>query len=115
MPARATMALINEPLVITSLGFRSSLTICTINLPVSWAVCNNLESGAGVPATPGIVMPKLSATQPIVDAVPMVLQCPRLLIIDCSDLRKSSSLIFPARSSSLNFHTSVPQPKALPL
>ena len=45
----------------------------------------------------------------------MVLQCPRLLIIDCSDLRKSSSLIFPARNSSLNFQTSVPQPKGFPL
>ena len=109
------MALINEPLVITSLGFRSSLIICTINLPVSCAVCNNLESGAGVPATPGIVIPKASATQPIVEAVPIVLQCPRLLIIDCSDLRKSSSLIFPARNSSLNFQTSVPQPKGFPL
>ena len=40
----------------------------------------------GVPAMPGIVMPSASATQAIVDAVPIVLQCPRLRIIDDSDL-----------------------------
>ena len=43
-----------------------------------------------------------------------MLQCPRLRIIDDSDLRKSSSDRVPARTSSLSRHTSVPQPSGAP-
>ena len=38
-----------------------------------------------MPAMPGNVMPSASASSPIVEAVPIVLQCPRLRIIDDSD------------------------------
>ncbi len=50
----------------------------------------------------------------MVDAVPMVLQCPLLLIIEDSLLRNSRSLRVPARTSSLSLQTSVPQPSATP-
>ena len=67
-----------------------------------------------MPAVPGIVAPSASAIIAIVDAVPIVLQCPRLRIIDDSDLRKSSSDSVPARTSSLSRQTSVPQPSGMP-
>ncbi len=44
----------------------------------------------------------------------MVLQCPRLRIIDDSDLRNCSADRVPPRTSSLNRQTSVPQPSATP-
>ena len=47
--------------------------------------------GPACPAIPGSVMPSASAMKAIVDAVPIVLQCPRLRIIDDSERRKSSS------------------------
>jgi hypothetical protein len=72
-------------------------------------------SGAGVPATPGIVMPSASATTAIVEAVPMVLQWPLLRIIADSDSRRNASVMsVPARTSSTKRHTSVPQPSGFP-
>ena len=50
----------------------------------------------------------------MVDAVPMVLQCPRLRIIEDSDFKNFALLSRPARTSSLKRHTSVPQPRGLP-
>ncbi len=50
----------------------------------------------------------------MVDAVPIVLQCPRLRIIDDSDRMKSSFDRVPARTSSDRRHTSVPQPSGRP-
>ena len=52
-----------------------------------WARSSSRLSGAGVPATPGMVIPSASATQAMVEAVPMVLQWPRLRIIADSDSR----------------------------
>ena len=72
--ARARIAFSKEALVITSLGLRSLVTISTIRRPVLWAACNNRLSAAGVPATPGSVIPSASAIIPMVDAVPIVLQ-----------------------------------------
>ena len=72
--ARARIAFSNDALVITSLGLRSLITISTIRRPVLWAACSNLLSAAGIPATPGSVIPSASAKIPIVDAVPIVLQ-----------------------------------------
>ena len=43
---------------------------------------------AGVPASPGMVVPSASAMQAIVEAVPIVLQWPRLRIIDDSDAQE---------------------------
>ena len=59
-------------------------------------------------------MPSASATTAIVEAVPIVLQCPLPRIIDCSDAMNCAFEILPARASSLSRHTSVPQPSASP-
>ena len=50
----------------------------------------------------------------MVEAVPIVLQWPRLRIMADSDCRKSAWVIVPARTSSESFHTSVPHPSAEP-
>ena len=63
---------------------------------------------------PGIVVPSASAMQAMVDAVPIVLQCPRLRIIDDSDAMNVAVRQLPARTCSLSRHTSVPQPSGLP-
>ena len=96
------------------LGRRPSATISTASRPVSWAPSSSRLSGAGVPAIPGIVVPSASATQAIVEAVPIVLQWPLLRIIEDSDVRNASSDSVPARTSSLSRQTSVPQPSAAP-
>jgi hypothetical protein len=59
-------------------------------------------------------MPSTSASRPIVDAVPMVLQCPGERIIDDSDSRNACPDRVPARTSSDSRHTSVPQPRGTP-
>ena len=61
-----------------------------------------------------MIVPSASATSAMVDAVPIVLQWPLLLIIDDSLSKNSSSLSLPPRTSSLSRHTSVPQPSATP-
>ena len=91
---------------------RCAATISTASRPVSCALSSNRLSAAGVPARPGSTMPSASASKPIVDAVPIVLQCPRLRIIDDSDLMNCSCDSVPARTSSDRRHTSVPQPSA---
>ncbi len=89
-------------------------TISTASRPVAWAASSSRLSAAGVPASPGIVVPSASAMIAIVEAVPIVLQWPRLRIIDDSDCTKSASDRFPARTSSDSRQTSVPQPRAGP-
>ena len=59
-------------------------------------------------------MPSASTSKPIVDAVPIVLQCPRLRIIEDSDLMNCSCDSVPARTSSDRRHTSVPHPSGTP-
>ena len=110
--ATATIALRNDSFVITSLGLRSLRTMSTISRPDSCDFDSSSACAAGVPANPGIVMPSASATTAIVEAVPIVLQCPLPGIIDCSDCRNIPFVIVPARASSLSAHTSVPQPRA---
>ena len=79
-----------------------------------WAASSSRLSAAGVPATPGTTVPNASATSAIVDAVPMVLQWPRLRIIADSERVNSSAERVPARTSSHNRQTSVPQPRDSP-
>ena len=98
----------------TALGRRSASMSSTASRPVAWAPSSNRLSGAGVPASPGITVPRASASRPIVEAVPIVLQWPRLRIIDDSERSKSSCESCPPRTSSLSRHTSVPQPSAVP-
>jgi hypothetical protein len=114
MAASATIALANDRSVKKVLGRRSAATISTINRPVPCAASSSRLSGAGVPAIPGTLVPSASATSAIVDAVPIVLQCPRLRIIADSDWANSASDRVPARTSSDSRHTSVPQPSGLP-
>src|SRR3984885_15963158 len=50
----------------------------------------------------------------MVEAVPMVMRVPGVRDIPDSADKKSSSDIVPARTASLNFHTSVPEPMSQP-
>ena len=108
------MALRNDPGPRKVLGRRSAATSSTASRPLWWACSSSRLSGAGVPATPGRVVPRASARQAMVEAVPMVLQWPRLRIIADSDSRKVSRASLPARTSSPRRHTSVPQPSGVP-
>ena len=112
--ASATIALRNDPADSTVDGRRPAATISTASRPAACALSSSRLSGAGIPATPGIVIPSASAMQAMVDAVPIVLQWPRLRIIDDSDAVKSCSVSSPARTCSDSFHTSVPQPSGWP-
>ena len=112
--ASATIAFRNEPRLSSPLGRRSSRTMSMTSLPAAWAASSSRLSAAGVPARPGIVVPRDSAITAIVEAVPIVLQWPRLRIIEDSERRKSSRVRVPARTSSDSLNTSVPQPRATP-
>src|SRR5450759_1464106 len=72
------------------------------------------ESTAGTAAEPGSCMPSASATMAIVDAVPIVMQCPLLRDMHDSARTHSSAVIRPARTSSANCHTAVPEPMSRP-
>ncbi len=112
--ASATIALRNDAALNTVDGRRPARTISTASRPLSCAWVSSRESAAGMPAVPGRVAPSTSASRPIVDAVPIVLQCPRLRIIDESESRKSAGDNVPARTSSDSRQTSVPQPSGTP-
>ncbi len=114
MAASATIALWNEPIVTMSDRRRSASMMSTISRPVSCDFSSRRLSGAGVPARPGMIVPSASATSAMVEAVPIVLQCPRLRIIDDSDFMKSACESVPPRTSSLRRHTSVPHPSGSP-
>ena len=98
-----------------ALGRKSSRTISTIRLPVRCASRLRRVSGAGIVALCGNVIPRASAIDAIVEAVPMGLQWPALLVIDDSVAMNSSTVISPARTASLIFHMSVADPSGLPL
>src|SRR5690349_22055663 len=66
-------------------------------------------------AAPLNVNPNASTIQAIVDAVPIVIQWPILLLIQLSANSQSSCVIFPVFISSSNFHTCVPLPIVCPL
>ena len=114
MAASATIAFRNDPRLSWRGRPQPPLDHGHGEPPVSWAVSSSRLSGAGVPAMPGIVVPSASAMHAMVEAVPIVLQWPRLRIIEDSDVRKSCSDSVPARTSSLSRQTSVPQPRATP-
>jgi len=95
-------------------GVRSSQTIATILRPLAAAIRWWAESTAGIEAMPGRVMPRASAAEVIVDAVPIVMQCPGDLAIPDSRSASSHSPIWPARRSSQAFHASVPLPTGWP-
>src|SRR5919206_2237137 len=66
-------------------------------------------------AQPGSDMPSVSASAFIVDAVPMVLQCPGGGAEEATSSTKAASSISPAASISRAFHTMVPEPVRSPL
>ena len=61
-----------------------------------------------------MTVPSASATSAIVDAVPMVLQCPRPRIMADSERMNCSAEKVPALTSSDNRQTAVPQPRETP-
>ena len=71
-----TIAFSNAARVSTCDGFRSSHTISTMRFPVRYAISWRSRWGAGIAAQPGRLMPSASASEFIVEAVPIVLQCP---------------------------------------
>ena len=72
--ARATIALWNEALVRKEERVRCSRTSSTASRPVACEASSSRLSGAGVPAMPGTTVPSASASRPMVEAVPIVLQ-----------------------------------------
>ena len=109
------MAFSNASLVSILSIVKSSFTICTILLPVSCAITFFLESAAGIADAPDKVSPSDSTIQAIVLAVPIVIQCPMLLLMQLSATSQSSWVILPVFISSSNFHTCVPEPIVCPL
>jgi hypothetical protein len=71
-------------------------------------------SAAGTEAAPGRVRPSVSATEVIVDAVPIVMQCPNERAMPSSTSRQSPSVMLPARSSAQYFQVSLPEPRGSP-
>src|SRR5439155_1703070 len=113
-PARATrwMIALVEPPIAMSLRIALSKALAvrisegrgpppwassTARRPLSSASARRRESGAGIAALPGRVMPRASAIEAIVDAVPMTMQWPDERERHASTSQSSSSVIRPAR------------------
>ena len=92
----------------------SCLTKSTMRLPAIRASTLRLPSTAGYAALPGRPRPSASTMLAIVDAVPMVMQCPWLRCMQLSASKNSSNLSVPARTCSLMLHTPVPLPSSPP-
>src|SRR3954447_23953320 len=86
----------------------------TIRRPVATAIRGWSESAAGIDAAPGMVRPRASTADVMVDAVPIVMQCPGDDAMRSSADAQSSSVMRPARSSSQYFQTSEPEPSTDP-
>src|SRR5579864_1398320 len=104
------MALWKASAVRMSRGFKSSQTMSTMRLPQSSDMRTWLESGAGMDDAPESVMPSASASDAIVDAVPMVIQKPGDRAMQASMSFHSCSLMLPAQRSVQYFQRSVPLP-----
>ena len=78
--------------------------------PLASAIARRRESGAGMAAHPGNVMPMASATQAMVEAVPITAQCPVLRAMPPSISHHSSSVSWPVRNRSKSLRPSVPAP-----
>ena len=86
----------------------SSHTISTIRRPLCAAITAWRESAAGIDAAPGSVTPSASTAHVIVEAVPIVMQCPGERAMPFSISCQSSSVISPARSSAQYFQCRCP-------
>jgi len=112
--ALTLMAFSKAFLVRISDNLSSSFTISTILLPESWARTFRLASAAGMAAFSGRESPNASTIQAIEEAVPITAQWPWLRHIPASAIFSSSSVISPARKSSVKRHISL-VPISLPL
>src|SRR5271166_2833511 len=92
---------------------RSWRTISTQRRPARRARTWRLASTAGIAALPGRPTPNASTMQAMVEAVPMMLQCPCERFRHVSASRTSIKLARPARASSDNVQTSA-TPKRFP-
>ena len=104
----------NAALVMICDGRTPSAASVTIRCPACMAVSSRRESAPGQAADPGSCMPRVSARQAIVDAVPMVMQWPQDLAMPLSAITHSACVIRPAASSASNFQTCVPEPTSPP-
>ena len=114
MASTVVIALRNAASVSMSPSLTSSHTISTIRRPVCAAITACRESAAGIEAAPGSVRPSASAALVIVDAVPIVMQCPGERAMPFSISCQSCCVITPARSSAQYFQTSEPEPSVAP-
>lgn len=96
-------------------GVRSLPASATARAPVSSASVPRRASTAGSPEPPGSIIPRASVRQAMVEAVPMVMQCPADRFSDDSNSVNSSCDTVPARSSSVIRQMSVPEPTSRPL
>ena len=82
--------------------------------PAARASTLRLASTAGIAAFPGMPTPSASTIEAMVDAVPIVMQCPCERCMHDSASWNSSSVILPARRSSDIDQTLVPEPMSVP-
>ena len=76
----------------------SSSTIWTMRRPVIWAKVLRRASTAGIAALPGRLIPNASTMLAMVEAVPIVMQCPLERCIQLSASKYSVNCIWPART-----------------
>ena len=76
--AAATTAFSKAGFVMMSEGRRFSCTMPTMRCPVRNAIQPRSLCGPGMAAQPGSDMPRTSASEFMLSAVPIVLQCPAL-------------------------------------
>jgi hypothetical protein len=113
MAMSARIALSNARAVMTCEGLGPPASaISTARRPESSASAIRRESGAGIAALPGSVMPSASAIEAMVEAVPITMQWPDERDMQDSASHSSSSDIRPARRSAHNRQASVPEPSS---
>ncbi len=112
--ALTLIAFSNASLVMILSGVTSFSTRSTMTCPARCAVSYRRESTAGQDAEYGSCMPSASAIDAIVDAVPIVMQCPSERDMHPSANAHSSCVIRPASRSSSQRHTAVPEPTSVP-
>src|ERR1700737_1933728 len=114
MALRSRMAFSNARRVRIFDSRTSLRAICTINRPLSCAMRRRCASTAGAVPLKGNATPIASMRQAIVEALPMVMHVPGVRDMPDSAAMNSLKDNLPARTSSLNFQTSVPEPMSRP-